>query len=166
MFSAVAFHHWRDNFHNILLGTDKEFKRAVDIIIHNNKLKNNLLENLKNHFNDNSFSNYIDMVGFNDDIVDIMINGSDLFTYLLPPYYGYFLPQRLAIDEECKKKWICTAGLLMRIDHFTSFVQDEGISEDIEKPAIKYAQVQNNVRNHITTNLGRNGIKNKRYLAD
>lgn len=154
LLSAVAFHHWRDNFHNIILGNDCEFRRAVDQIIQNKELKEKLLENLKCHFN-KDFESYLDILGFDEDIAMAIRDRNDLFSYIIPPYYSYFLPQRISIDETFKKKWIYTAGILMRTDHFTSFIQREGFSEEIEKPIPEYSIVEEKLKDSLLKKLNK-----------
>ncbi len=145
LLSAVAFHHWRDNFHTIILATDNAFKRAVDEVLLDMNLRMALLTNLKNHFSDKEFSEFSEILGFNEEIAMTISNRNDMFSFIVPPYYAYFLPQRISFDEKYKRKWVFTAGLLMRIDHFTSYIQEENISEEIEKPFSNYQDVKNKV---------------------
>lgn len=153
LLSAVAFHHWRNNFHNIILGNDRDFIRAIEQILLNNELKTKLLENLKYNFKSQDFLNYSDILGFDEDIASTIRSGNDLFSYIIPPYYSYFLPQRISVSEDYKKKWIYTAGLLMRIDHFTSFIQEEEISEEIEMPFSEYDKVKTAIKNKLSKKL-------------
>jgi len=159
LLSAIAFHHWRDNFHNIILGKDSDFKRAMELILQNEDLRTKLLENLKSHFKD--FENYLDILGFDEDIAKTIHDGNDLFPYIVPPYYNYFLPQRITLNEENKKKWVYTAGLLMRVDHFTSYMQEEELSEEIEKPIPEYEEIENKIKGKISKILNKNTIEDK-----
>lgn len=161
LLSAVAFHHWRDNFHNVMLGNDRAFIRAVDQILQNNNLRTKLLENLKGHFNSKDFESYRDILDFDEDIALTICDGNDLFPYIAPPYYSYFLPQRVSIDEGYKKKWVYTVGLLMRTDHFTSFIQEEELSEEIEKPFPEYSTVENNFKVRLSKKLDKVTIEDK-----
>ncbi|GER94079.1 CRISPR-associated helicase/endonuclease Cas3 [hot springs metagenome] len=161
LLSAVAFHHWRDNFHNIILGNDHTFIRAVEQILQNKELKTKLLENLKGHFNSKDFEMYFDILDFDEDIALTIREGTDLFPYIDPPYYSYFLPQRMSLDEEYKKKWVYTVGLLMRTDHFTSFIQEEELLEEIEKPLPEYSIVENNLKDSLSKKLNKAAIEDK-----
>lgn len=165
LLSTVAFHHWRDNFHDIILGTDRTFIRAVEQILQNNELKTKLLENLKNHFYNKEFERYSKILGFNEEIALTIYDRNDLFPYITPPYYSYFLPKRVSLEEEFKKefkmKWIYTAGLLMRIDHFTSFIQEEGLSEEIEKRPFEYSTVKDNLKITLSKKLNKTTIEDK-----
>lgn len=101
LFSAIAFHHWRDNFQEILFGTDKKFKEAVSLLLEKDNLRNALLSNLENHFKDNEFKEFL---GFNMDFAETVVQGTGLFDFLIPPYYSYFLPYRLEMNLTQKKK--------------------------------------------------------------
>jgi len=159
LLSAVAFHHWRDNFHNIILGKDPDFKRAIDLVLQNEDLRIKLLENLKSQFNVKNFEKYIDILSFDEDIAQTIHDGNDLFSYIIPPYYNYFLPQRITLNEEYKRKWVYTAGFLMRIDHFTSYIQEEELSEEIEKPTPEYMKIEENIKVEISKKLSKDTIK-------
>jgi CRISPR-associated endonuclease/helicase Cas3 len=149
LLSAIAFHHWRDNFHNIILGKDEDFINATKQVLQNDSFRKSLLQNLREHFSSKDFDQYIDIIGFDEDIARTMLEGSDLFPYIIPPYYNYFLPQRIDLNEEFKKRWIYIAGFLMRVDHFASYIQEESISEDIEKSVPDYNTIENNFRSYI-----------------
>ncbi|WP_143600917.1 CRISPR-associated helicase Cas3', partial [Thermodesulfovibrio sp. N1] len=159
LLSAIAFHHWRDNFHNIILGKDFDFKRAIELILQNEDLRTKLLENLKSQFNVKNFEKYIDILSFDEDIAQTIHDGNDLFSYIIPPYYNYFLPQRITLNEEYKRKWVYTAGFLMRIDHFTSYIQEEELSEEIEKPTPEYMKIEENIKVEISKKLSKDTIK-------
>lgn len=131
IFSAVAFHHWRNGFDSIVLGNNKNFIRGVKYILEDKEFRKRLFENLKNEFNQlNYFSDFLD---FNKDFANIIINCMDLFAYITPPYSNVFFPYRLELDESLKVIWVIISGLLIRIDHFASFVQKENIEESLEK---------------------------------
>jgi len=149
LLSAIAFHHWRDNFHNIILGKDEDFINATKQVLQNDSLRKSLLQNLREHFSSKDFDKYIDIIGFDEDIARTILEGSDLFPYIIPPYYNYFLPQRIDLNEEFKKRWIYITGFLMRVDHFASYIQEESIYEDIEKPVPDYNTIENNFRTYI-----------------
>lgn len=161
LLSAVAFHHWRDNFHNIILGADREFIRAINTLSQNMDLRNSLLQNLKSQFNNEEFKDYLDILDYDEDLATTIINGQDLFSHLSPPYYSYFLPQSISLDEEYKKKGIYTVGLLIRTDHFASFLQEEEITEDIENPTVEYSQIEDNVKAILSKKVGSDTIKSK-----
>jgi len=151
LFSAIAFHHWRDNFQEILLGQDGKFKRAIKSICENENLQQELFGNLKAHLN-NQFQAFIELLNFNKVLAQRVAEGVPLLDVLLPPYYAYFLPQRCELNWEKKRKWILLAGNLIRIDHFASYLQEEDTHEEIEKQIPKKDTVKRKIIE---------GIKNK-----
>lgn len=153
LLSAIAFHHWRDNFHNIILGNDPDFIRVANQILHNNQLRTKLLENLKGDFNCEEFNKYLKIIDFNEDIAQTVSNGKDLLSYIIPPYYNYFLPARVSLDEKYKKRWVYTVGLLIRIDHFTSFIQEEELSEKIENHPVGYSIIEEKIKDALSKKL-------------
>ncbi len=111
--SAIAFHHWRESFYEILLGTNKDFKRALKTLLEDKDLVNALLNNIKENLSDinNEFLNFIK---FNESFSKMIVAGGNFFSYLIPPYSIYFMPQRFEFNEEQKRKWIFVAGLLTK----------------------------------------------------
>ncbi len=158
LLSAVAFHHWRDNFHNIILGNDRTFIKAVDQALQNKDLRAKLLENLKSHLNSKEFEEYLDILDFDEELALTIRDGNDLLPYITPPYFSYFLPQRVTSNEEYKKKWVYTVGLLMRVDHFTSFIQEEAVTENIEKLIPQYSLIENNFKLMLAKKLNRETV--------
>lgn len=154
LLSAIAFHHWRDNFHNIILGIDKNFKRAVEQVLKDRKLRENLLNNLNEEFQSINQLNYL---CFNEDFAENVAGNGNLFEYLIPPYYSYFMPQRLIElkNEDFKKKFIFTAGFLIRIDHFASFIQEEDLKDKIEKDLPESGAVINNIKEKLKEKLNK-----------
>jgi CRISPR-associated endonuclease/helicase Cas3 len=150
LLSAIAFHHWRDNFQNIILGSNKDFREAIKLLLENAVLRNELLQNLKTHLTDERFKNHQNILNFNEEFAHTIRVGSDLFAYLLPPYFGYFLPYRINLDDEKKKKWINVSGILMRIDHFASYVQEEDVNEYIEKDVPGYEAIKNKIKQKLS----------------
>lgn len=153
LFSAVAFHHWRDNFQDILLGTDKKFKEAVTLLLEKEDLRVGLLNNLKAHFKVNEFVEFVEILGFNKDFADTVVQGTVLFDFLIPPYYSYFLPYRLEMNLTQKKRWINLAGNLIRIDHFVSYMQEMELEESIEKDVPDPTFVKNCIEAEISKKL-------------
>ncbi len=153
LLSAIAFHHWRDNFQNIILGSNKDFREAINFLLENTGFRKELLQNLKTQLNDERFKDYQNILNFNEDIACTISDGSDLFAYLLPPYFGYFMPYRITINDEDKRKWISVSGSLMRIDHFASYIQEEGVDEHIEKDIPDYEIIKNKIAQKLSKKI-------------
>lgn len=164
LLSAIAFHHWRDNFQNIILGRDKDFREAINLLLGNTDLRDKLLSNLKTHLTqDEQLRGYQNILNFNEELAYTIGGGSDLFAYLLPPYFGYFMPYRIPFNDEDKRKWINVLGTLMRIDHFASYIQEEGIDEYIEKDIPEYETIRNGIEQKLSKEAWQlEGIKGKK----
>lgn len=160
LLSAIAFHHWRDNFSEIISGSGKELQEAVGRISSNDNLRNGLLENLINAFQAHPLlKNYTNAIGFNNDLATLIEGGGDLLNYITPPYLSYFLPQRIDISNDFKRNYIFVAGFLMRTDHFSSYVQESGINESIERPCPLRDDVVNNVKTYIKGKFPQTDLK-------
>lgn len=150
LLSAIAFHHWRNNFQNILLGSDKNFREAIDQLLEEADFRKGLLENLRKEFEDDELKDYQNILNFNEEFASTIGTGSDLLAYLLPPYFGYFMPYRITMDDEEKRKWINVSGSLMRIDHFASYVQEEDVKEYIEKDIPDYKIIKERTKQELS----------------
>lgn len=126
--SAVAFHHWRDRFSDILLFGSKEFQKLKE---KSDDFKKQIIQNLLaetsqiKNFNPS-------LIGFDEDIISGLAEGVKLEEYLTPPYHFYFLTKRIDLSEELKKDQILIAGFLIRCDHFASYCEEENTFDPIE----------------------------------
>ncbi len=150
LLSAVAFHHWRENFSEIISGNSKELQEAIGRISSNEILRNGLLENMRHAFEAHPvLKKFTSAIDFNDDLAELIAAGGDLFNHITPPYLSYFLPHRIDISNVFKRNYIFMAGFLMRTDHFSSYVQESGINESIEQPFPLHDDVVDNVKTYI-----------------
>ncbi len=142
--SAVAFHHWRTNFDSIILGNDENFVRAIECVLHDKEFREKLLKNLKTQFNQlQECEDLLDLLDFNEDLAYNICARKDLFAYIIPPYSNFYLPYRLGLNELYKAYSTIVAGLLIRIDHFTSFVQKEKMNNiSIEKESLSKDKIE------------------------
>jgi len=133
VYSAVAFHHWRKDFDEILNWTNEDLYEVLNKLCQERGFQSQLEENLKSEFERFKCDefNAIDFIQFNKEWAMGIINGLSLVDYVTPPYKNYFLPRQVGLSEEQKKKWILISGFLMRCDHFASFCEEE--SEDPNK---------------------------------
>ena len=152
LLSSVAFHHWRERFDRIILGKDRDVQRAMEELSENGQLVDELLDNLKKELN-----NYANLIDYNRKLVDILKEGYDIFNYIVPPYKNYSLPKKLELDESTKKKFILVSGLLMRIDHFASYLQQEASNncdrENIEIEPLSYMETERRIVEKVSGNL-------------
>lgn len=168
--SAVAFHHWRDNFEFILLGDDTNFIDVAERLLNKKKLREELENNLHQEFKKNGMEKFAGYIKFNEDFAETVADGVALFDYLTPPYLDYFLPQRITIEEESKLKSVFISGALMRLDHFASYKQENSVDENVEKKYPDYQTVNQNITKFISNKIGNqpfdfwqiNELKNKK----
>lgn len=117
--SAIAYHHWKENLEFLIRYGSSNFEEFNDKLrdeIHN--LKENILSEL------DAQKEIKDLIEFNNDMLNGLINGISFSDYIIPPYNLYWLPKRVEIDFEKKKKWILISGFLQRCDHFASFCEE------------------------------------------
>jgi len=154
--SAVAYHHWKETLERILrFGSDifNDFKDKFS-----NDFITQMENNLKNEIKDiDSVANSIE---FNKDMLDGLANGISFTDYVIPPYQLYWMPKRIEINENEKKKWILISGLLQRCDHFASFCEEEDHDYSIEISNIDFDIIKTNINKVIEAKLGDHNKKN------
>ncbi len=136
--SAVAYHHWKDSFEDLLRFGGDTFERLSDWLYENNNIVH-LEKNLKAEgFTD-------ELISFDHKMLEGLKNGVSLVEYVTPLYNLYWLPKRIGIDEKKKRNWILLSGLLMRSDHFASFCETEEEDHKIEEDGISYSIIKSNI---------------------
>mgnify|MGYP000906736119 CR=1 FL=1 len=127
--SAIAFHHWRENFPDLLMGlsTLDVSKKAEDIQNNRNQW-NNICSAAAEGLNDLAVKYDLnpDVIGINDILVEYLCyNNLGAAGLLVPPYTLVFLPSQIknAVDNETDRLRVFIAGNLMRADHFASMVE-------------------------------------------
>lgn len=150
--SAIAFHHWKKDEKEYVLHINENLIEACKILLKKENGKyigEKLAENLKDHFKDFSLNKLengetIDkLINFDEYLAEHIKNEGNLISAdIIPPYSLYFLPERIRGEHEKKidlNLWVLISGFLMRIDHFSSFVENEGGEkfklEDVEREA-------------------------------
>jgi CRISPR-associated endonuclease/helicase Cas3 len=138
LLSAIAFHHWREDEKEYLLGLNEELKKTCEVLLENNNgIK--LEEILKEHFDGFSIEGFDAkaLIAFDKDLAEHIKEGGNLMSGgIVPPYTLYFLPERLRMESALEidlNLWIFLSGFLMRIDHFSSFCEKEAEIYEIEK---------------------------------
>jgi CRISPR-associated endonuclease/helicase Cas3 len=141
--SAIAYHHWRERFVELLRPDSEDFQRLADRLLTDTdfreSLKNNLVEEMK------GIAGLDGIISFNQQMADGLRNGVPFTEYATPPYQLYWLPKRIGESEDLRE-WVLVAGFLMRCDHFASFCEKE--QEDIEKievPGLSSGRIDNSV---------------------
>jgi len=138
LLSAIAFHHWREDEKEYLLGLNEDLINTCGRLLEDNNGKK-LEEILKEHFDGFSIEGFDakDLIAFDRNLAEhIKENGNLISAGIIPPYTLYLLPERLRLERALKidlNLWIFLSGFLMRIDHFSSFCEKEAEIFEIEK---------------------------------
>ncbi|MEJ5284995.1 MAG: CRISPR-associated helicase Cas3' [Brevinematales bacterium] len=178
--SAIAYHHWKNSLEMDLRYGSEKFEKLL------NYTSEQLVKNLQDELNEliNGENDIIqlnkegrkgdynlnkicenDIIQLNKAMLQGLANGLSFSDYIIPPYQLYWLPKRLEIDEEGKKKWILISGFLQRCDHYASFCEEDnsfiqkndeeknGILDNIEIEKLKYNQIVNKIKEEIKNKL-------------
>jgi CRISPR-associated endonuclease/helicase Cas3 len=121
--SAIAYHHWRDNFYDIVEGFTDVFERLRKLVDDQNKWKQ-IEENLKAVYS--KIGNEDIKISINTKWLDGLTNGIRFADYVIPPYLLYRMPKRIEMESSELKDWILISGFTMICDHFASFLETEG----------------------------------------
>jgi CRISPR-associated endonuclease/helicase Cas3 len=136
--SSIAFHHWKKNEKEYLLYLNKDLIDTCDTLLEN-KNGGRLEEILKKHFEGFQIdgTKAEDLISFDKNLAQHIKSGGNLTSAgIIPPYTLYFLPERLRMQISFKidlNLWIFLSGFLMRVDHFSSFCEEENENFEIEK---------------------------------
>ncbi|MGB9791249.1 MAG: CRISPR-associated helicase Cas3' [Thermacetogeniaceae bacterium] len=126
--SAVAFHHWRENFPDYLLGASSElFKERARMLEGCRGCYEGMLRELKEGLKELAEEHGLGLeaVGFNEDVVKyLMYNDLGASGLITPPYNMIFLSERLRAADSDERLRIFIAGNLMRADHFASYMDE------------------------------------------
>lgn len=146
--SAIAYHHWKNSLEMDLRYGSEKFEKLLSF---NSK---QLVNNLQSELNDLLGKDNNDIIQFNNDMLQGLANGLSFSDYVIPPYQLYWLPKRIELDEEGKKKWILISGFLQRCDHYASFCEEESNSkiDSIEIESIKTENILSKIKEKIGSN--------------
>ncbi|NPV38761.1 MAG: CRISPR-associated helicase Cas3' [Brevinematales bacterium] len=156
--SAIAYHHWKNSLEMDLRYGSEKFEKLL------NYTSEQLVKNLQDELNE-LINGENDIIQLNKAMLQGLANGLSFADYVIPPYQLYWLPKRLEIDEEGKKKWILISGFLQRCDHYASFCEEDnsfiqkndeeknGILDNIEIEKLEYNQIVNKIKEEIKNKL-------------
>ncbi|RLC76213.1 MAG: hypothetical protein DRI61_13690, partial [Chloroflexi bacterium] len=138
LYSAIAFHHWRSDSSNILLGLKGVLRDVAK------RLKDGLGEKLGKllkqefeKFSEDGLNS--DFIKFDESFALYISDYGDFLSSSLffPPYSVTLLPQRMIKRDDAKDiTWVFLAGFLMRADHFASWKEKKEVDEEIERKYI------------------------------
>jgi CRISPR-associated endonuclease/helicase Cas3 len=129
--SAIAFHHFRENFTEYLWKDNPRLlrfcRKFVDDAEWRGTLLQNLHEELKNlHEELKDFQKLQELLNVNLKLAEALINGLTLLDFIFLPYAMEGFPTRIGIPKEQERFFIHLSGFLQRCDHFASFCEEEG----------------------------------------
>ncbi len=158
--SAVAYHHWRENFNDLIHFSNRDFERLSEKLNGNKGLLKSLTSNLlKDIDNINGFDK--SLVGFDSEMLAGLTRGAPFSEYSIPPYQLYWLPKRVDLNDEKSIDWIKIAGFLIRCDHFASYCEDSGVDDKIEIEGNEFSAIKDKVKNRIKLVLEKSDKKYK-----
>lgn len=135
--SAVAFHHWRNNFSDVIRYSNDDLDNLL-----NSELPSKIEENLRNDLSE-ILNGYADLIHFDNIMAKEILNGAAIQNYAVPPYNLYWLPKRIEFEKTRIDEWIKISGFLMRCDHFASFCEEEKNDEfEIEIKGESYSNIK------------------------
>jgi len=166
VYSAIAYHHWRENFFNWVTETHDELLEFLQALDNNHLYKNQLVSNLKDEISRfkqeislmqdiyaDLSDDYEQFVSYHTNIANGLKNGVPFAEYALPPYLLYFFPRRVSFDQQKLKDWILIAGFLQRADHFASFQESEvaQYKPEIDPPELDKVKsaIQTKIKNNV-----------------
>ncbi len=141
--AAIAFHHWRDQFPEILLGLGSEGLSNLARLIAQEESKWDAdLEELRLQLQEMQPDLDVSGIKINHDLLEyLQYNSLGDSGLLLPPYTMNFLPDYLKIiNSEVRQKEkmrVFLTGSLMRADHFASLME--------ENHTLNYADIERGV---------------------
>jgi len=154
--SAIAYHHWRENFFEIISFSTQEIADLLNELIRTDKIRI-LKENLKEEIKQLG-GKWYEFIEFNIEMANGLCKGVPFFEYARPPYQLYFLPKRVRIDDQKMRDWILMAGFLQRSDHFASFCEEEGEDIAIIQPELSPLDFSN-TKERIKKKIQKNVLK-------
>lgn len=134
--SAVAYHHWRNNFEEVVRYSNNDLDKIL-----NSDITEEIIENLKEDLQ-NIFDGKNDLIEFDEIMAKEILNGAQIQNYAVPPYNLYWLPMRVSFEKVSLTDWVKIAGFLMRCDHFASFCESENnLDQPIEIAGLNYSSI-------------------------
>lgn len=154
--SAIAYHHWRENFFDIVEGHTDVFERLNKLVSDKNKW-NKIEENLQQVYSEIKLNGLIKPL-LNEKWLDGLNNGIRFADYVVPPYQLYRMPQRIELDSSSLKDWILISGFTMICDHFASYIEseaEENVSPaDVEIQGINYDEIKAKIEEELRSKIG------------
>lgn len=137
--SAVAFHHWRETFPDLFMGSRSyEIIAKAEEFVQEDSVWSDRCKRVVDQMKGVADRHELDIsiVGINNTLVEYLRYGSlGAAGILVPPYTLTFLPETVRggnVNTEKERFRIFVAGNLIRADHFASLVEESGGGLKIE----------------------------------
>jgi len=142
--SAIAYHHWRENYERYLRSGSREFIEFCKKVL---EWKDMLITNLKAELSDD-YSVYAGYIKLNERWIKGIINGRSFISYATPPYKIDYEPLR----QNLSRDWILISGFLQRCDHFASYCEEENENLNlIEIESTSFENIKNRIMNKLNS---------------
>ena len=153
--SAIAYHHWRENFYDIIEGCTNVFANLNQLIGNEIKWKQ-IGKNIQQVYSElqlpESFKPYI-----NKTWLEGLNNGIRYADYIVPPYQLYRMPKRLQSDDGTIRDWVLMSGFTMLSDHFASYVEGQAEDVTLDKIEIKgsnFTEIKIKIEEELKAKIG------------
>jgi CRISPR-associated endonuclease/helicase Cas3 len=160
--SAIAYHHWRENFYDIVEGNTDVFEHLAKLVADKKKWSQ-IEENLKSVYT--NIDNGSVKLSINRKWLDGLINGIRFADYVIPPYLLYRMPKRIEMESSQLKDWVLISGFTMLSDHFASYMEGEAeksiLPDKVEIQGPKYSMIKKKIGDDLKEKL-----KNKYNESD
>lgn len=154
--SAIAYHHWRESFFDIVEGHTDVFER-LNKLVSDKKKWNTIEENLQQVYSEIKLNGLIKPL-LNEKWLDGLNNGIRFADYVVPPYQLYRMPQRIELEASSLKDWILISGFTMICDHFASYIEseaEENVSPaEVEIQVINYDEIKAKIEEELRSKIG------------
>lgn len=152
--SAIAYHHWRENFYDIVEGYTDVFDR-LSLLVTNKKKWGEIEENLRNVYSQIG-NGKLELV-INQKWLDGLTNGIRFADYVVPPYLLYRMPKRIEMDSSQLKDWVLISGFTMISDHFASYIESNAVdnmtADKVEIEGLNFDEIKHSIDSVLQTKV-------------
>lgn len=152
--SAIAYHHWRENFYDIVEGITDVFERLAKLVADKKKWSQ-IEENLKIVYSNIAEDGKIHPT-LNEHWLSGLNEGIKFSKYVIPPYLLYHLPLRKDLEIKSGstiKDWVLISGFTMLSDHFASYIESEAeeniLADMVEIDGFKYDEIKKAIESDL-----------------
>jgi CRISPR-associated endonuclease/helicase Cas3 len=144
--SIVAYHHYRDYFDKLLTSSTSPVHSVAKELQKDSEWSKKIIKLLEEEIGERLF--------LAEEEIKYLLNGGTLDQIAPPPYKNKFFLHRalLRSEEAIEKLWLFTAGILQRVDHFASFLEEEKEKFPIEEVPPSAEKIWNEIKNRIERN--------------